>query len=312
MGANFHSDWTTSTVFSPTDMNPPLQSLDRAITYIKNVIMHCDGVITYDSTTGQLVWDGILRILFSTSAGLLVENVVAIGGVTITDGQMAYVDLSETNGASVSVAVTTLTTGGASTILPFNRVVLGYRNSTADTLYPVLLAHSYKSSDIADMVKSVYDTDNDGQVEKADAADAVNWSGILQLPTAIGDIAGATLAGNAGKALIVNPAGTGIILGAAGATVLTGLSDFPSSYTDMAGKILAVKSDATGVEFVSASGGGAALGDLTNVLLTSPTDGQALVFDETDSKWKNETVSGGGGTASFASVATIASLIGGF
>ena len=49
----------------------------------------------------------------------------------------------------------------------------------------------------------------------------------------------------------------------------------------------------------SESGGGAsALGDLTDVNITSPTDGQVMTYDATAQKWKNATPSGGGGTLS--------------
>ena len=40
--------------------------------------------------------------------------------------------------------------------------------------------------------------------------------------------------------------------------------------------------------------GGIALGQLSDVVLTSPTDGQALVYDAANSQWVNGTVSGGG------------------
>ena len=43
-------------------------------------------------------------------------------------------------------------------------------------------------------------------------------------------------------------------------------------------------------ELGSGGGGSSALEDLTDVTLTSPTDGQALVYDETNDEWVNETI----------------------
>jgi hypothetical protein len=49
MGANFHTDWVDATnVFTAASMNPALQSLDKAITYLKNIMVYCAaGYITY-------------------------------------------------------------------------------------------------------------------------------------------------------------------------------------------------------------------------------------------------------------------------
>ena len=63
----------------------------------------------------------------------------------------------------------------------------------------------------------------------------------------------------------------------------------------------------------SGSGGGAiALGDLVNVDLNSPTNGQVLMYDAANNKWYNGTVSGGGGgTGTVTSIATGTGLTGG-
>jgi len=55
--------------------------------------------------------------------------------------------------------------------------------------------------------------------------------------------------------------------------------------------------NATSKWVASASGGGgaSALNGLSDVTLTSPSNGQALVYDATAGMWKNSTVSGGGG-----------------
>ena len=138
MGANFHTAYADgSTIFAASSMEPPLSDLDRAISYTKNVIVHCDGVINYSASSGQLTWSGALRILFVRADGQLIQNTVATGGVTLSDNQMAYVDLSETNDAAVTVAAASLTTAAASTTKAYNRLVLGYRNTASDVFYPV-------------------------------------------------------------------------------------------------------------------------------------------------------------------------------
>ena len=138
MGANFHTAYADgTTIFAASSMEAPLSDLDRAISYTKNVIVHSDGVINYSSASGQLTWSGTLRILFVRADGQLIQNTVAAGGVTLSDNQMAYVDLSETNDAAVTVYAASLTTAAASTTKAYNRLVLGYRNTASDTFYPV-------------------------------------------------------------------------------------------------------------------------------------------------------------------------------
>ena len=138
MGANFHTAYADgTTIFAASSMEAPLSDLDRAISYTKNVIVHCDGVINYSSASGQLTWSGTLRILFVRADGQLIQNTVAAGGVTLSDNQMAYVDLSETNDAAVTVYAAFLTTAAASTTKAYNRLVLGYRNTASDAFYPV-------------------------------------------------------------------------------------------------------------------------------------------------------------------------------
>ena len=138
MGANFHTAYADgTTIFAASSMEAPLSDLDRAISYTKNVIVHCDGVINYSSASGQLTWSGTLRILFIRADGQLIQNTVAAGGVTLSDNQMAYVDLSETNDTAVTVYAASLTTAAASTTKAYNRLVLGYRNTASDAFYPV-------------------------------------------------------------------------------------------------------------------------------------------------------------------------------
>lgn len=139
MANNFHPAWTTSTHGRVSELNPALASLDKAITYAKNVIVHCDGSVTYNSGTGQLAWSGTLRILFNREDGKAIENTVATGNVTLTDNQFAYVDLNETDATALTVYAASVSTGSASNFITFNRLVLGYRNTGSDAYFPVYL-----------------------------------------------------------------------------------------------------------------------------------------------------------------------------
>lgn len=140
MGANFHTAYADgTTIFAASSMEAPLSDLDRAISYVKNGIVHCDGVINYSSASGQFTWSGTLRILFMRADGQLIQNTVAAGGITLSDNQMAYVDLSETNDAAVTVVAASLTTAATSATKAFNRLVLGYRNTVSDAFYPAAI-----------------------------------------------------------------------------------------------------------------------------------------------------------------------------
>lgn len=60
-----------------------------------------------------------------------------------------------------------------------------------------------------------------------------------------------------------------------------------------AGKVLAVNSNADGVEWVSQSGGGSStLSGLTDTTISSPADGEILQYDSTTSKWVNSAIAG--------------------
>lgn len=311
---NFFTDIDGATLFRPEDINPRLAGLDRAISYQKSAIVHADGSVSYTASTGVLAWGATIRIIFNDASGNLIQNTIAAGNITVADNQMVYVDLQGTNGAALTPAVATLTPGAASNTLAFNRVVLAYRNAASSKLYRVAFKPAMEVA--GDMMKSIYDTDGDGVVDTAETANSVEWVNVASKPENLTDIAGLTLTGNGGKVVLVNEAGDALILGslAAGATEFIDLTDAPNSYTGNGGKFLAVKGDASGLEFVTGSGGGATnLDDLTDVdLTTAPTNGQTLVYDSASGTFKAGTISGGTGTASFAAVATIATMIGGY
>lgn len=144
MGSNFHTPWIDTptpgfTTYNAASMNPLAAGLDRGITYLKNIIVHCDGVVTYNALTGLLAWSGTLRILFNRADGQAIQNTVVAGDVTLADNQFAYVDLNETNDSALSAAVASVTTAAASNFLAYNRLILGYRNTASDQYFPVHL-----------------------------------------------------------------------------------------------------------------------------------------------------------------------------
>lgn len=145
MGTNFHTAWDTAIIYKPASMNPALASLDKGITYLKNIIIHCDGKIHYNKVTGVLTWTDTLRILFNREDGQAIQNTVAAGSITPADNEFVYLDLSETNNAVITAASAAVTTGATSNFKSFNRIVLGYRNTASDEFYLVYLKNVKES-----------------------------------------------------------------------------------------------------------------------------------------------------------------------
>jgi len=143
MGTNFHTPWDNTTLFKPSSMNPVLSSLDQAITYQKVILIHCDGAMDYVKATGVLSWSGVLRIHFIRSDGQAIQNTVNAGSITLADNEFAYVDLNETNNTVVTVQKAAISTGTAANFKAYNRVMLAYRNSASDELYPVELTRGW-------------------------------------------------------------------------------------------------------------------------------------------------------------------------
>ncbi|MEN6614928.1 MAG: hypothetical protein ABFD12_00075 [Syntrophorhabdus sp.] len=135
MGNNYHSPYTGATRYVPVDMNPPMSEIDKALTYLKNVMVGCDGAVTYIPATGQLSWTGIIHIYFNREDGIATHNSIAAGNVILSDGKFAYVTLSETNNAVLTMDTATISPGLASNYLAHNILVFGYRNALDDNFY---------------------------------------------------------------------------------------------------------------------------------------------------------------------------------
>lgn len=139
MGNNFHNPWVDLTAqFQAADMNAPLSTLDRALTYQKGALIGCDGTISW--AAGTLTWSDTIHIYFNSAAGNAIHNTIAAGNIALSDGEFAYVDLSETNDAALTVAKAAIPNGTASNFITYNRLLLGYRNTADDGFYPVALA----------------------------------------------------------------------------------------------------------------------------------------------------------------------------
>ena len=134
MGTNFHTAWDISTLFKPTSMDPALASLDKGITYLKNIIVSCRGNIYCDLTAGTLVWDNVIYIYFIKEDGTNTYNYISAGSVALGVNEMAYVDLVEGGGA-ISVSK-----GSSSSVsrVGVARVVLAHRDWVGDgVVYPI-------------------------------------------------------------------------------------------------------------------------------------------------------------------------------
>jgi hypothetical protein len=153
MGNNFFVPFATAR-FRASEMNTPLIALDKAISYQQNVMVHCDGDLSYDKATGILSWSATLRILFNRADGQAIQNTVAAGSVTLTDNKFAYVTLNETNDTVLTVSSATVSTAAASNFLALGRLVLAYRNTTSDECYAVGITHPIRKIEahIADAV----------------------------------------------------------------------------------------------------------------------------------------------------------------
>ena len=160
----------------------------------------------------------------------------------------------------------------------------------------------------------------------SDQLNVAGLSGVLATKQDADKLQGRALAATApsnGQAIVWNSTGVkwepGTVAG--GASTFVSLTDTPSVYTGQSGKVAAVKGTEDGLEFISAgtpsahattheNGGGdeisvaglnGVLADkqdankiqARNVAATLPTDGQALVWNNSGAQWQPGTVSGG-------------------
>ncbi len=137
MSENFHTSWTaTETLFKPSSMNVAMSYLDRGTTYLKNVIFHTDGDITYSIVSGILSWSSTIRILFNRDDGDIIQNTISTGSKSMTDREMLYVNLSEADGAALTMQKDLIALAATTpAIVTYNRLVLGYRNSKSDFMF---------------------------------------------------------------------------------------------------------------------------------------------------------------------------------
>lgn len=135
MGANYYTAWIDDTTrFRASDMNAPLITIDRALTYFKGTFIGCDGVVSWSA--GTLTWSDTIHIYFNRADGDACHNTIAAGSIALSDSEFAYVDLSETNDAAVTVAKAAFSPDNASNFITYNRLLLGYRNAADDGFYP--------------------------------------------------------------------------------------------------------------------------------------------------------------------------------
>jgi hypothetical protein len=136
MSTNFHYEWTDgSTLYKPTSLNPAWGAIDQGVTFIKNVIVSCDGTYTYSTVSGVFSWSDTIRIIFNNDDGDVVQNTIATSSVTLNDNDIIYVDLNGTNGTVLTVSKTAMTFMDGSDLIDYNRLILGYKNSSSDVMF---------------------------------------------------------------------------------------------------------------------------------------------------------------------------------
>jgi len=117
----------------------PFSELDRGITYLKNIMVHCDGNVIFNSYSGILLWDSTLRIVFNRTDGQAILNTVTASSISLSGNEFAYLDLNETNNTVITMAKAAISTGTASNFITYNRVVMGIRNSASGRYFKVYL-----------------------------------------------------------------------------------------------------------------------------------------------------------------------------
>jgi hypothetical protein len=131
--ANFYTPWVDAvTEFTAVDMNAPLITLDKALSYTKNLMVSCAGTIK--GIAGTLTWNGVITIVYLDENGNAIVNTIAAGSLALAANQFAYANLSATNNAVITMAAGTATGGSASTFKANNCIVFAFRR-TAENIF---------------------------------------------------------------------------------------------------------------------------------------------------------------------------------
>ena len=240
--------------------------------------------LTYDSTTSK--WINSSEILYAT----FTEN----NSVITCDMSIQDICSAVENGKTVKASVPIYLLGN----LEHNATVIVGETSTDPKF--VYFSYTIRRQSIGYVGTSIYDSTNQtwtdswqyaydsGSISLDDIEgvsltsptsgqvltyNGSNWEN-AGVPTEI-----PTQTGNSGKFLTTN--GTSV-----------SWADTPTelpSLTNNAGKVLAVNSGATGVEWITNSGGGGSstLAGLTDTNISSPSGGQTLKYNSSSSKWEN-------------------------
>ena len=141
MSENFHTPWADSvTQYKQEHMNVPLSELDETLSYLKNIMVWCEGNLSYNKgVSGELSWDGEIKLAYLDVNGNTIINKVSAGSISLTDNEFIFVDLDAINDATIITQVFPLGVGDAPCNFDDkNRVVLAYKASN-DELYFVNL-----------------------------------------------------------------------------------------------------------------------------------------------------------------------------
>lgn len=135
---NYYTPWEDEvTQYRASDMNAPLAELDVGISYLKNTTVWCEGNIFYTKgASGELAWDGQLKIAYLDGDGNTIINKVNASSVLLGDLGFAYVELSATDDATVTMQTATLVGDAACNFAEGNIVVLAVKAAN-DELFMV-------------------------------------------------------------------------------------------------------------------------------------------------------------------------------
>lgn len=137
MSDNFHTPWQDAvTQYKQADMNAPMSELDKALSFLKNIMVWCEGDVSYTpAASGELSWDGEIKLAYMDEYGNTILNRVTASNVTLLDNQFAYVTLSGTNNAAVTMQTATLSGEGTCNFGDNETVVMAIKAANDDLYY---------------------------------------------------------------------------------------------------------------------------------------------------------------------------------
>lgn len=108
-----------------TEMNVPLEQLDKVGVYLNDKLISCAGSVSWDGAA--ISWSDVITIHFAGANGKTYENTIAAGSKALSDGDFAYVTLNEAASGPLTVATATPAAAADCNFLADEILVLGRR-----------------------------------------------------------------------------------------------------------------------------------------------------------------------------------------